>query len=74
MSEALIKIALPLALWLLTMFFEGVSNEKESKKRFLLFVDAVNRDGLASTKLHDDDAAQLDELKRRRENQLHENS
>ena len=66
MVDALIKLLLPLGMWLLTKFFEKIASDTEAKKKFLEFIEAMERDQLASVKLNDDDRAQLDDLKRRR--------
>lgn len=66
MQAALIKLLLPLAIRILVGIFAKVDNDKESKKQFLLFVDSMEREQLASVKLNDSDRAQVDELKRRR--------
>lgn len=63
----LVELLLPVGLWILKSFFQKMENDKEAKKQFLIFVDAMERDQLASVKLNDDDRAQLAELKRRRE-------
>jgi len=62
MSAAIIKILLPLALWLLTKFFEKDKANAESKKRFLLFIDSVERSQLSSVKLNNADRKQMLEL------------
>ena len=60
-----LKLLLPVALWILKSIFGGIDNANEAKKQYLLFVDSIERDGLASVKLNDSDRAQLDELKKR---------
>ncbi len=65
-TAAIIKVALPLALWILGQVFAKVSNDTKAKKSYLLFVNAIERDQLASVKLNTADRLQMDELLRRR--------
>lgn len=66
MEEGLGTLILKTALTFLTWYFGKKSNESEAKKQFLLFVDALERDGLAKARLSENDRNQLNELRQKR--------
>ncbi len=66
MGAAITQLLLPLGVWILNKFFEKQKSDVVSKERFLLFVDALERDGLVSVRLNKSDREQLVDLKLQR--------
>ena len=66
MSELLLKFGLPLLIKMIgAIILKGQKNEAV-KKSYLEFIDTMEHFGLASVNLNDDDRAQVDELRARR--------
>ena len=60
------KFSLSLLIKIIGMIILGGQKNAEAKKSFLEFVDSMESLGLASVNLNDDDRAQIDELRARR--------
>lgn len=66
MSKLLLKYGLPLLIKIIGMIILKGQKNADAKKSYLEFVDTMEHLGLVSVNLNDDDRAQVDELRERR--------
>lgn len=62
----LIELMLPIAVWIVKKFIGALDADHEARKAFLAFLEIMEDAGLMSVKLHDQDRAQLEDLRARR--------